>query len=93
VSQLNYLNDLVCEMLPELGFAQEAVVHAVLVGTVKLTHDKQADMRLIMDGYDKIIEDYRLEQQANLAALVESYTPLMEAIRDQGRMFPQATPT
>lgn len=87
----SYLNDLVCEMFPDNGFAQDAIEFAILHGHVRVVMDREKDQRAIMDDYDRICELFHVEVQANRALLWESYLPMLEAIKEAGRIQPKGT--
>jgi hypothetical protein len=56
----NYLNDLVFACVPDNGFTQEAIEHAVMNGTVTLSGEfnLEKDTLLVMSQYDRIIAGY-----------------------------------
>lgn len=81
-----YLNNLVCELFPENGFVEDAVEHAILQGHIRIVMDKEKDTKEIMNNYDSIIEHYRIEVQQHRALLWESYAPILEAIKEAGRV-------
>ena len=56
----HYLNDLVCACVPDNGFAQEAIEHAIVSGWVTLSgaYDLETDTIIVMNHYDQIISRY-----------------------------------
>ncbi len=82
----HYLNNLICDLYPELGFVQTVIEWGVLKGYVPIVMDREKDARAIAAKYDWLIEQYRIEVQAERALLWESYEPILDAIKQAGRM-------
>ena len=76
----NYLINLICACAPDNEFAQDAIDHAVITGTVKLTLNLDADVAAIMSRYDDLIEDYRNTLNENQQALWASYQPMIQKV-------------
>lgn len=59
MKQTKYLNELLCECVPNNGFAQDAVKFAVLSGNILLSFDMKMDRYQVMRKYDEIIDKFR----------------------------------
>jgi len=59
VQQAEYLNELLCECVPNNGFAQDAIEFAVLSGNILLSFDMETDRYQVMRMYDEIIDKFR----------------------------------
>ncbi len=90
----NYLLDLLCSCSDQ-QFGQDAVEWAIVTGFVRLTYDREKDLRLIMGepgkpetgSYPEIVEAYQRVVQKNYEDLIESYHPLLEELN---RVLPLA---
>lgn len=67
----NYLLDLVYACSPEHTFGQDAIEHAIITGTVRLTYDKPRDVVEIMNHYDEILAAYQQFLREELNAELE----------------------
>jgi hypothetical protein len=88
----NYLLDLL-HLCSDEQFGQDAVEWAIMSGLVRLTFDREQDLRAIMGQpgkpetgrYSEFVEAYQHVVRQNCGALVESYKPLLEsALRSRG---------
>jgi hypothetical protein len=87
----NYLLDLL-RLCSDQQFGQDAVEWAILTGFVKLTYDREKDLRLIMGepgkpdtgNYAEITEAYQRVIRRDYDALLESHQPLLEEILPPG---------
>jgi len=73
VEQAKYINDLLCDVAPDNGFAQDAIEYAVLRGNVLLAFDMETDKYQVMRLYDEIIDKYREVQSRYALNLVNKY--------------------
>jgi hypothetical protein len=92
----NYLLNIICACSDQ-AFGQDAVEYATEMGWVTLTGNFEADVKMIMDQYDDLLDQYRAEVNRNEALLVDSYQPLLDAILERAedkwedrRLFPPA---
>jgi hypothetical protein len=73
VQQAKYINDLLCECVPDNGFAQDAIEYAILRGDVLLSFDMESDKYQAMRQYDEIIDRYREVQSRHATSLANIY--------------------
>jgi len=78
----NYLLHVITSCAPDNGFAQNAIEHAILTNEVTLTGHFETDQQAILGRYDSIVEKYHQTVWRNRRALMESYGPLVEKIRN-----------
>ena len=76
----DYLLKLLEQCAPENGFAQDAIEYAVVMGWITLKEDLIADVQTVMEQYDTILTSYRSALNRNLAALENSYQPLLNRL-------------